>query len=308
MKNNRFLRFHIAALLLLSAALCAPAQSRNNAHTKGRASAKTTKTTKKATGVKTAASAPVASDTPPALAPPAPLKKNARQPEDASASQATSSQTTSTTGSSTGAPASNPDAKSAAASDPEAPRYVYEFRQPESFVTHIRIEHDAAGRGRITFERRNDTEPITDPLELSPVSLKRINALWEALRFLDTEAVYQAARQYPHLGTARLQMARGTRQRTAEFNWTEDANASALAREYRNLAEQAMFVFEVNISLENQPLELPKLLTRFERIIETKSFSDPQQLVPLIRSLQTDERVPLIARNQAGRLLKKLEK
>jgi hypothetical protein len=37
-------------------------------------------------------------------------------------------------------------------------------------------------------------------------------------------------------------------------------------------------------------------------------LSDPYQLVPLLKDLLTDERIPLIARNHAGRLLKKIEK
>ena len=35
--------------------------------------------------------------------------------------------------------------------------------------------------------------------------------------------------------------------------------------------------------------------------------SDPQQLIPLLKDLSTDERVPLITRNTAGKILKKVE-
>ena len=69
-----------------------------------------------------------------------------------------------------------------------------------------------------------------------------------------------------------------------------------------------MLVFELGVALENQPLEMPKLLGRFERLVEIGGLSDPQQLIPLLRELGEDERVPLVARNHAGRLLKKLQK
>src|SRR5437667_10782188 len=46
-------------------------------------------------------------------------------------------------------------------------RYFYEFVKPQFYVRHIEIEHDANGRGRITFERLNEETGITEPLELS---------------------------------------------------------------------------------------------------------------------------------------------
>ena len=57
-----------------------------------------------------------------------------------------------------------------------------------------------------------------------------------------------------------------------------------------------------------QPLEAPKLMNKLETLLRLNQISDPKQLAPLIRTLSTDERLPLIARNHAVRLLKKLEK
>lgn len=187
-------------------------------------------------------------------------------------------------------------------------RYFYEFSQPSFEVSHIRIEHDSAGRGRITFERKGDGAPITDPLEIAPAAFARIIAAWEALRFLDSTAAYQSDKQFPNLGTVRLLMKRGARERSAEFNWTNNETAAALAREYRHLAEQQLFVFDINVARQYQPSETVKLLRRLEVLLDRNEVSDPAQLAPLLTDLSTDERIPLIARNQAGRLLKKVKK
>jgi hypothetical protein len=186
--------------------------------------------------------------------------------------------------------------------------YSYEFQQAKFFISHIVIKHDASGRGEITFERQGDLEPIVEPFALSESSLTRIAALWDALRFLDSSADYQAEKQFPHLGTMRLGMTKGTLKRVAEFNWTNDPNARALTNEYRRISNQAIFIFDIGVARENQPLNSPKLLDQLDRFITTKELSDPQQLIPLLRELSTDERVPLMARNHAGRILKKLEK
>lgn len=195
-----------------------------------------------------------------------------------------------------------------AAKETDAARYFYEFTQPDFAVYHIVIEHDSTGRGQVLFERRSDSEPLTEPFRFSDAAWQRVSALWTALNFLDSTTNYQSPKPIPSIGTTRLRLKRGTRERTVEFNYTSDRDAFALANEYRRAADQVLFVFEIEVARENQPLDSPKLLSRLEAIIQRNGLSDPQQLLPLLRELTTDERLPLIARNHATRLLKRLEK
>lgn len=211
-------------------------------------------------------------------------------------------------GAGAGPSASAPANPAGTKEEPGAAHYVYEFSQPEFFVYFVHIEHDDRGRGTIRFERRSDTEQITDPLEISPAALARIRGHYAALRFLDSAEEYQGQRTYPSQGKTRLTLRQGGRERTAEFNYSQNADAQALAEEYRRVSEQALFVFDINVALESQPLETPKLINRLESLIGSNFLSDTQQLVPLLRQLTEDERVPLVGRNQAARILKKLEK
>lgn len=190
----------------------------------------------------------------------------------------------------------------------EAASYFYEFKQPEFYINHIVIEHDETGRGKISFTRKDSEESLEESFELSPAALARITSLWDALRFIDSDTNYQSAKQFPHLGTMRLRMTRGGRSREVEFNWTDNRDASALVNEYRRAADQSIFVFDIKLARELQPLEAPKLMDRLDTLYSRNGLSDPRQLIPLLRDLSTDERIPLIARNHAGRLLKKIEK
>ena len=165
--------------------------------------------------------------------------------------------------------------------DPNAARYVYEFKQPDFYVYFVHIEHDDAGRGQMRFERRSDTEQTTEPFEFSPTAIARVRARWEALQFLEAQANYQGERTYPSMGQTRLSVSRGGRERTTEFNYSQNADAQGLADEYRRATEQALFVFDIGVAVESQPLETPKLLGRLEA---------------------------LVGRNHAARILKKLEK
>jgi hypothetical protein len=191
---------------------------------------------------------------------------------------------------------------------PDATKYSYDFAQPKFYTPHILIEHNASGAGKITFERQGEATPIVEPVELSTAALGRIMHLWSELAFLDSSENYQAERQFPHLGTMRLHMENGEHQRTAEFNWTNNKQVSALVNEYRRVGDQAILLFDLSVARENQPLNTPKLMEQFESLLTRGGLSDPFQLVPVLQDLASDERIPLIARNHATRLLKTIQK
>ena len=186
--------------------------------------------------------------------------------------------------------------------------YIYEFSQPQFVVPRFIVKHNAQGQGSITFERRNITEAFTEPFTFSPAALARVVALWSKLNFLDSTENYQAEKDFSHLGTTLLTMQASERTRTATFNWTKNPEAVALVTEYRRVMDQALFVFDINLARTNQPLEAPGIMKRLEILVARNGISDAGQIAALLRDLTTDERIPLIARNKAEKLLKKIEK
>jgi hypothetical protein len=187
-------------------------------------------------------------------------------------------------------------------------KYSYEFTQPKFYVKHILFEHDGNGHGTITFERLNEDVPVVESVEISPTALARIKSDWTALKFLDSQVDYQANKDFSHLGTMKIGMQQGERKRVAEFNWTHDDSAAALVTEYRRVTDQAILVFDISIARENQPLNAPKLMEVMESMLKRNALSDPNQLLPLLRDMSTDEHIPLIARNHALRLIKQIQK
>ena len=187
-------------------------------------------------------------------------------------------------------------------------RYTWEFSQREFSVNHIVVEHDAAGRGKVTFSRKGEEQPIVENVEMTPAVLERIEKLWRELRFLDSNEDYQSSKNFAHLGTYKLGMTALDRKRTAEFNWSSNAKAWALAQEYRRVADQVIFIFDITVARENQPLNTPGLLKQLESMYNRNALSDPKQLIPLLKEIRTDAHIPLIARNHADRLLKKIDK
>jgi len=186
-------------------------------------------------------------------------------------------------------------------------RYTYEFSQPEFVVSHIVVKHDSTGRGEITFVQRTET-PIVEPIQLSTGAMSRILALWRDLHFLDSNENYQASKNFAHLGTYKIGMDDGTNRRTAEYNWSDNKTAWALTAEYRHVADQAILIFNIKLAREMQPLNAPGLMAELDTMLTRNELSDPKQLVPLLTELKSDEHIPLIARNHADRILKRIEK
>lgn len=205
----------------------------------------------------------------------------------------------------TASPSPRPDEESRKGAD--ATHYTWEFNQPQFVVSHIVIEHDSLGRGTVTFVQHNET-PIIEPVQLSTAAFGRISNLWTELRFLDSDENYQAAKNFAHLGVYKVGMDDGKRHRNAEFNWSDNKTAWALINEYRHAADQTILVFNIKLAREMQPLNAPQLMTELDSMLARNELSDPHQLVPLLTELRTDEHIPLIARNHADRILKKIEK
>lgn len=194
------------------------------------------------------------------------------------------------------------------ASERTNPVFRYEFSQPDFAVTRIVIEHDEQGNGTISFTKHGDDEAITDPISISAKALTRINDALAALNFLDSRESYQHEKDFSNMGNIRFALSRGGKTREVAYNYTANKDAKVLMDEYRKIGNQFIWIFDIKLSRENQPLESPRLMDALDSLVQRKEISDPFQLEPFLRELSDDESIPLIARNHAGRLVKQFEK
>ena len=200
------------------------------------------------------------------------------------------------------------NARPANAAKENKPVYFYEFAQPNFTVSKIYIEHDENGKGKITFLRKDLNEAIAEPLQLSETASERVKAAWRTLNFLDSAENYQYEKDYSHLGNMTFTMKQDGKNREAKFNWTENKDAKNLADEYRRIGQQFIWIFDINVARQNQPLEAPRLVDSLDSMIRRNEISDAEQMIPLLGELNNDERIPLIARNHAAKLVKQIEK
>ena len=188
------------------------------------------------------------------------------------------------------------------------PNYFYEFSQPAFTVSKILIEHDEAGNGTISFMKNISDETISDPIKVSPATLGKINTALATLNFFDSTENYQYEKDYTHLGNIKIKVKKDGREREAKFNYTNNPKAKELADEFRKIGQQFIWIFDINVARENQPLESPRLLDALDSMIRRSEVSDAAQMIPLLKELSNDERIPLISRNHAVKLIKQIEK
>ena len=204
-----------------------------------------------------------------------------------------------------------PSNSNTTATDPQPasdPTYFYEFTQPDFDVSKITIQHDDHGKGTITFKKKMFDEAATDPIQVSPAALERINGAYTALNFLNSTESYQYEKDYSHLGVMTFRLKQDAKERSTTFNYTSNKDAKILADEYRKIGNQFVWVFDITVSRQIQPLDSPRLLDGLDNLIRRNEISDATQMIPLLKELTTDERLPLIARNHADRLVKQIEK
>ena len=189
-----------------------------------------------------------------------------------------------------------------------AATHTYEFTRPGFSYGRILIEHDDAGVGQISFLKDASEETITDPVKLSSVTLGKISATLDEMNFLDSTEDYQYPKDFAHLGNVSFTLKRGTKSRTVKYNWTDHKAARALMDEYRRIGNEHTWRFEILLARQNMPLQTPSLMEAFEAYYRRGEISDPAGLTPFLTELSNDERLPLIARNRASKILKEINK
>lgn len=237
-------------------------------------------------------------------------KRNTRQPAKAAATPAPTPEITPTPE----GPKRNarPNANRPQTPDPEpastGPQYRYEFTQPDFVVSSVVIQHDDTGKGTIAFRRRSLNEDLTEPITVSAATLEKLKAAFAALNFLDSTENYQFEKDFSNMGNTAITLRDDGRERTAKYNWTSNKDAKFLMDEYRRLSNQFVWMFDFNLARENQPLETPKLVESLDGLLKRNEISDPLQMLPFLTAVSNDERVPLIGRNRAGKIVKQIEK
>jgi hypothetical protein len=186
--------------------------------------------------------------------------------------------------------------------------FGYRFENSRFYIPLIEIDLAASGAGELRFKRGESDEVIDRKLKLLPATTARIRELYERAHFLTSDKEYQDEKDFSHLGWISLSMRRGERERKVRFNYTPNLDIKDLADLFRAIATQEMHLFDIEVSEQFQPLNLPRLLDALENDLRGERVAEPEQMLAALNEIAGNDTQPLIARNHAIRIADNIKK
>ena len=172
----------------------------------------------------------------------------------------------------------------------------------------IEIDLNSNGSGELRFTRGASDEVLDCKVKLLLATVSRIRTLFKVTGFLGSHDEYQAEKDFSHLGWVTLGEKQGARGRTTRFNYTKNAEMIELADIFRGIATQEISLFDIENAERYQPLDLPKQLETLENDLRLARIAEPERLLAALTEIAADDIQPLIARNQAKRIVDQIRK
>ena len=189
-----------------------------------------------------------------------------------------------------------------------AASYSYRFENQRFHISLIEIDLDGDGAGLVKFKRGESDDIIDLKLKLLPDTLARIQQLYQALRFVESDENYQSEKDHSNLGWVTIIARAGDRERKARFNYTHNQEMKELTDIYRGLSTQQIHLFDLETAQQYQPLDVPRLLENLENDLKLERLTEPSALLTSLRDISGSDASPLIARNHAKRIIASIEK
>ncbi len=186
--------------------------------------------------------------------------------------------------------------------------FTYKFENPRFYVPLMEIEVRPDSSGELRFKRGESDEMLDLKFKLMPATLARIRQLCETSKFLTSDVEYQDKKDFSHLGWISLSAWEGERSRKVRFNFTLNPEIRELADIFRGIATQEIHVFDMETAQQYQPLDLPGRLDALENDLRLERLAEPQRMLAPLREIAGDDTQPLIARNQATRIIEGIKK
>jgi hypothetical protein len=188
------------------------------------------------------------------------------------------------------------------------PSFGYKFENTRFYIPLIEVDLAPDGSGELRFKRGESDEIIDLKLKILPSTLERIRQLYSETGFLTSKEGYQSKKDFSNLGWRTLSAQSGDLKREARFNYTDNRLIKELYEIFHAIATQQMHLFDLDIAEQYQPLDLPTQLHVLERDLELERVAEPEQMLTALRNINSNDSLPLIARNQAKRIAENIEK
>lgn len=168
------------------------------------------------------------------------------------------------------------------------------------------VQLDQNAKGEVKFKRR-EAETVTVPIQLSGPARDRFLAVLAGTNYVDHPETFESGRKIADLGAKHVTLDMSGTKREATFNYSLRKDVTELQNFFEGLINQETLVFDVQNAIKFERLSIPKRLERMEIEIKANRVSDPQRLIPVLETIESDQQVMNYARTQAGKMKKEIE-
>lgn len=168
------------------------------------------------------------------------------------------------------------------------------------------VQLDQNAKGEVKFKRR-EAETVTVPIQLSDPARDRFLAVLAGTNYVDHPETFESGRKIADLGAKHVTLDMSGTKREATFNYSLRKDVTELQNFFEGLINQETLVFDVQNAIKFERLSIPKRLERMEIEIKANRVSDPQRLIPVLETIESDQQVMNYARTQAGKMKKEIE-
>lgn len=180
----------------------------------------------------------------------------------------------------------------------------YRFENARFLIPRIELSIDGRGNGRLEWEKKDSPKALSREVHVSDDGLAELANLLQRLNFLQSVEVYQSSEDHGNLGSTAIRVNQAELSREVVFNYSRNKDADALGRLLRGIANREMYVADLELAVQHQPLETPAALATLAQEYKRGRIGDAVALLPLLKSIAADVSLPLITRNRANDLAK----
>jgi len=181
--------------------------------------------------------------------------------------------------------------------------FSYKFEGPRFYLRIIEIDLTSNGTGDLRFTRGESDEVLDSKVNLQVGTIARIRQLFELSDFLGSETPIQDKKDMSHLGWITIGAKEGPKERKVRYNFTTNPHIKELQDIFLGIAWQEIALFDIDNAERYQPLDLPKKLEILENDLKLERIAEPTRVIAPLKEIASDVSQPLIARNQAKRIV-----
>jgi hypothetical protein len=201
------------------------------------------------------------------------------------------------------------------AHNPQIPTITFQFEFPGANPSHYAISLDTTGRSAYTSTSPQDAntgfaapgqqptgEPYVTKFTLSAATAEQIFNLAKRLKNFDGKFDYTKTR-VANTGAKTLIYADPARHFETTFNYSQNQDATELARIFQNLSSTLEFGHRIEHDMRYQKLALEDDLRQLQDAVSHNNATEARLLAPILQKIVNDPSIMHIARKRAQDLL-----